>query len=221
MMKTMGKNFTPMERIENLLRVRRMNFPGQSIDWEYLLDEFINLADPSSCFCSPSTFTERMRFLFMCCMSSRVEGLAFKVWRDHVRHLIQTAIFKWKRRNLAILQSIREKLVHFEDELPKLKDATTILELALWKVNKSINENNSQQNTVCRQKEIKAEGASNREQCRVTCGADIIIGHVLPYLISTGDDDSLSYESDTDDWGSEGDSLSYESDTDEWGSDGE
>ena len=27
----------------------------------------------------------------------------------------------------------------------------------------------------------------------------VIIGYVLPYLISTGDDDSLSYESDTND----------------------
>jgi len=218
MMKTMGRNFTPKESIENLLCVRRMNFPEQSIDWEYLLDEFINLADPSY-FCSPSTFTERMRFLFMCCMSSRVEGLAFKVWRDHIRHMIQIANFKWNKNVSAILRSIREKLVHFEDELPKLKEATTILELALWK--KRINENNSQQNTVCRQKEIKVEGANPREQCRVTCGADIIIGHVLPYLISTGDDDSLSYESDTDDWGSDDDSLSYESDTDDRGSDGE
>ena len=27
-----------------------------------------------------------------------------------------------------------------------------------------------------------------QQQCRVTCGADVIIRHVLPYLISTGDD---------------------------------
>jgi hypothetical protein len=201
MVETMGRCDTPKESIENLLHVRQMHFPEQPIDWEYLLDEFVNLADPSY-FCSPSTFTERMQFLFICGLSSRVEALAFKVWRDHIRHLIQTANFKSDENNSAILRSIQDKLVHFEDDLPKLKEATTILELALW--NKSINENNSQQNTVCRQKEIKAEGASNREQCRVTCGADVIIGHVLPYLISTGDDDSLSYESATDDWGSDG-----------------
>jgi hypothetical protein len=103
---------------------------------------------------------------------------------------------------LAILRSIQEKLIHFEDELPKLKDATTILELALWKMR--INENSSQQKKAHRQKKIKTEGASNHRQCRVTCGADIIIRHVLPYLISTGDDDSLSYESDTYDRGSDG-----------------
>ena len=201
MVETMGRCDTPKESIENMLHVRQMHFPEQPIDWEYLLDEFVNLADPSD-LCFESTFTERMQFLFMCCMLSRVEGLAFKVWRDHIRHLIQTANFKSDENNSAILRSIREKLVHFEDELPKLKEATSILELALWK--KRINENNSQQNTFRQQKKIKAEGESNREQCRVTCGADVIIGHVLPYLISTGDDDSLSYESATDDWGSDG-----------------
>ena len=45
-----------------------------------------------------------------------------------------------------------------------------------------------QQKSFRRQKEIKVEGASPRQQCRVTCGADVIIGHVMPYLISTGDD---------------------------------
>jgi hypothetical protein len=162
-----------------------MHFPEQPIDWEYLLDEFVNLANPSD-FCFPSTFTERMQFLFMCCMSERVESLAFKVWRDHIRHLIQTANFKSDENNSAILRSIREKLVHFEDELPKLKEATTILELALWKMN--ICDTSHQQKSFRHQKEIKVEGASPRQQCRVTCGADVIIGHVMPYLISTGDD---------------------------------
>jgi hypothetical protein len=82
MVETMGRCDTPKESIENLLHVRRMHFPEQPIDWEYLLDEFV---DPSE-LCFESTFTERMRFIFICGLSSRVEGLAFKV-----RHLIQTA----------------------------------------------------------------------------------------------------------------------------------
>jgi hypothetical protein len=179
-----------------------MNFPEQPIDWEYLLDEFLNLADPSYFYMTGGLFQERRQFLFMCCMSSRVEGLAFKVWRDHIRYLIQTANFKCIEDNSDILRSIRDKLAHLEDELPKLKEATTILDLALWKMN--ICDTRHQLKLFCRQKEIKVEGASSRQQCRVTCGADVIIGHVLPYLISTGDDDSLSYESATDDWGSDG-----------------
>ena len=201
MMKTMGRTFTPKERIENLLRVRQMHFPEQPIDWEYLLDELIE-STVSNMVDGMFPFQEHLRFLFMCGMSDRLEALPFKVWRDHIRHLIHTADFVWKEENSGILHRIRCTLAHFEDELPKLKEVTTILELALWKMR--INENSSQQKKARRQKKIKTGGASNREQCRVTCGADVIIGHVMPYLISTGYDDSLSYESDTDDWGSDG-----------------
>jgi hypothetical protein len=38
---------------------------------------------------------KRMRFLFTCGMSTRVEALAFKVWRDHITTMIQTACFAY------------------------------------------------------------------------------------------------------------------------------
>ena len=145
-------------------------------------------------------------------MLEPVEALQFKVWRNYITAMIQTADYKCNVDNSDMLHGIQEKLVHFEDELPKLKEATTILELALWK--KRINENSSQQKTArcwkrikkrqqccvtyCadvilghvlpflitrRRKKIKTEDASIRQQCRITCGADVIIGHVLPYLL--------------------------------------
>ena len=201
MVETMGRTDTPKESIENMLHVRQIHFPEQPIDWEYLLNEFVNPALEFRR--SKVLFQEQMRFFFMCGMSSRVENLAFKVWRDHIRCLIHTASFPWIVDSSHVLRSIEVELAHFEDELPKLKEATTILELALWK--KEINDNNSQQNTVRRQKEIKIEGASIRQQCRVSCGADVIIEHLLLFLICTRDDDeSLSNESDTDDWSSNG-----------------
>jgi hypothetical protein len=45
--------------------------------------------------------------------------------------------------------------LYFEDELPKLKEAATILELALWKLR--MNENCFQHNTIPYQKKIKAD----------------------------------------------------------------
>ena len=144
MVETIGRTDTPKESIENLLHVRQLHFPDQPIDWEYLLDEFVKPSD----FCTRELFPERMCFLVMCGMSERVNGLAFKVWRDHIIQMIYTL---WKNR---------------------------------------INEN--QHTTINRRKKIKTGDASIRWQCRVTCGADVIIGHVLPYLISTGNDESLS-----------------------------
>ena len=108
-------------------------------------------------------------------MSVRLEALAFKVWRDNVTNMINTATFAMRRDNSAILRGIRSKLAHFEVELTKLKEVTTILELALWKM--KINENGHQY--------MATHDANVRSQDRVTCGADVVIGHVLPFLINT------------------------------------
>jgi len=199
MVETMGRCDTPKERIENLLCVKQIHFPEQSIDWEYLLNKF---ASPSHYSFDGAPFQERMQFHFMCGMSSRVEALAFKVWRDHITTMIQTSNFENYEDNSVILREIREKLAYFESELPKLEEATTILELAIWNIR--MNEYFHQEIPSRRQKKIMSDEASNRQQFRVACGADIVIRHVVPYLINTGDDDSFFYQSDIDDMSSNG-----------------
>jgi hypothetical protein len=63
-----------------------------------------------------------------------------------------------------------------------LKEITTILELTIWKLR--INENITQEEATNCQKKIKTDESSIRQQCRVTCGADVVIGHMLPFLIT-------------------------------------
>jgi hypothetical protein len=180
MVETMGKCDTPNDRIQNLLHVKQTLFPVQPINWEYLLDKF---AEFSNCTFPGVPFCERMQFLFTCGMSDSMKTLAFKLWRDHITSIIQTTNFQRNGDNRSILRSIREKLAHFEDELPKLKDVTTILELALWKMN--MTKNGHQDRATQSQKKMKADDANVRSQDRVTCGADVVIGHVLPFLITT------------------------------------
>jgi hypothetical protein len=179
MVETMGRCDTPKENIENLLCVKQMHFPDQPIDWEYLLDKF---AEPSHHSFGGRPFLERMRFLFMCCMSPRVEALAFKVWRDHITNMIYTADYKDNEGNRSITSRIQDKLAYFEDELPRLKEATSILEIALWKM--KINNNCLDENTTRSQKKVKIEESDIRSKCHITCGADVVIGHVLPFLIT-------------------------------------
>jgi hypothetical protein len=180
MVETMGRTDTPKESIENLLCVKEMHFPSQPIDWEYLLEMF---AQPS-CVSFYTEFRERMQFLFKCGLSSRVEALAFKVWRDHITNMIHTAVFEYDEDNFVILQRIRDKIAYFEDEVLKLKEATTTLELALWKARMTVNENIHQEVMYHCQKKVKIDESSVRKQCRVACGADVVIVHVLPFLIS-------------------------------------
>jgi hypothetical protein len=117
-----------------------MHFPEQQMDWEYLLDQFAS----SSRFSFQSDFIERLQFLVMCSMSDSVEALAFKVWRDHITNMNHAADFNLDNDNNSnIIRRIRAKVAHFEGELPKLKEITTILELALWKMR--INQANKQE----------------------------------------------------------------------------
>jgi hypothetical protein len=184
MVKTMGRCDTPKTSIENLLCVKQMHFPEQPLDWEYLLDEFVK---PSYIFFSGAPFQERMRFHFICGLSTRVEALAFKVWRDHIENMIQTSKYKWNVDNSVILNRIQDKIAQFEDEFPKLTEATRILELALWKTR--LDENGHKRETTCRLKKVKTDVSDIRQQCRVTCGADIIIRLVLPFLITALDEE--------------------------------
>jgi hypothetical protein len=177
MVETMGRCSTPKESIANLLHVKQMHFPEQEMDWEYLLDKF---AESSHFSHYGVANQERLQFLFMCGMSERVEALPFKVWRDCMTNVIQTADYKYHESNNSILIRIRALLDHFGDKLLWLKEATTFLELALWK--SRLDENNHKWGTAI--KKIKTDKSSTRQQCRVTCGADVIIGLVLPFVIS-------------------------------------
>jgi hypothetical protein len=96
--------------------------------------------------------------------------------------MIHTAAFVYDGDNTVILREIQDKLAHFDGELHRLKEMTAILELAMWKMN--INDNILKESTTRHQKKIKTDESSIRQQCRVTCGADIVIGHVLAFLIT-------------------------------------
>jgi hypothetical protein len=176
---TMGRCDTPEENIQNLLHVKQMHFPEQPIDWDLLLDEFVK---PLCFFFNGAPFQEQMQFIFKCGLSTRVEALAFQVWRDHITNMIHTAAFDCNEDNRSILREIQDKLAHFDGELHRLKEMTSILELALWKMN--INDNILAENTTRHQKKMKKDESSIRQQCRVTCGADVVIGHVLQFLVT-------------------------------------
>jgi hypothetical protein len=177
MVETMGRCDTPKENITNLLCVRQMHFPDQP-------DHFA----ASFSFCVKENFRERMQFLIMCSMATNVEALAFEVWRDFMTNVIHSAEFNHgDNGNISIIQSIRAKVAHFEDKYLNLQDITTILELALWKMR--MNGNIPQEKATQRKTKINVDESDHihRQSCRISCGADVVTGHVMPYLISAED----------------------------------
>ena len=87
-----------------------------------------------------------------------------------------------------------------------MKEATAFLELALWKT--KLGESNGQnQGGTRHSKKRKIEDFDFRKQCRVNCGADIVIEHVLSYLVvpppedchSDDEEDNYSSSEESDD----------------------
>eukprot|EP00986_Skeletonema_menzelii_P009417 scaffold4281_cov167-Skeletonema_menzelii.AAC.4 len=86
------------------------------------------------------------------------------------------AIRQWMR-------SVIGRLDHYKAEHHRLlKEATTLLELALWKANLADNEGREGEG-VRTKGEVTMKRV--REEARVTSGADVVIKNVLPFLALT------------------------------------
>ena len=59
-----------------------------------------------------------------------------------------------------------------------VKEALTLLELTLWKAKLDEKEENAEGKT----KKVKLDSESVRKDKRITCGADMVIKNVLPFL---------------------------------------
>ncbi|KAL7528596.1 hypothetical protein ACHAWF_008880, partial [Thalassiosira exigua] len=77
------------------------------------------------------------------------------------------------------LVEIQSKLEYYEAEFCRLKEATAMLELALWKakINESVLRRRS-----CKKK-LRVDASGFRNECRIRCGANHVIKNVLPFLL--------------------------------------
>ncbi len=79
------------------------------------------------------------------------------------------------------MNSVIDKMDHYKAEHYRhVKEGTTLLELALWKTKLCEKEDNS--GKVSSRKKAKVDAQSYRREKRITCGADMVIKNVLPFL---------------------------------------
>jgi len=79
------------------------------------------------------------------------------------------------------MDSVIDKMDHFKAEHHTcVKEAVTLLELALWKAKLGEKEENAAEGRT--KKKAKLDGESVRKEKRITCGADMVIKNVLPFL---------------------------------------
>eukprot|EP00984_Skeletonema_dohrnii_P013105 scaffold5400_cov105-Skeletonema_dohrnii-CCMP3373.AAC.5 len=79
------------------------------------------------------------------------------------------------------IRSVTRQIGHYKTQHKELlKDATTLLELALWKA--KMDEKEEESCGEVKAKKIKLDMQSERSERRITSGANIVIKNVLPYL---------------------------------------
>ena len=111
--------------------------------------------------------------------STRVDAIGLKLWRDDMVKMMAEPIPR-KQSRRAWLDEVESKLSHYEVEYQQLKEASSMLELALWKM--KLDELGKGENTMSNKKR-KIDGSDFRSRCRISCGADIVIQHVLSYFV--------------------------------------
>ena len=78
--------------------------------------------------------------------------------------------------------TINSKLVTCEHEYHQLKDATSLLELALWQSKTDESILIMQCNNVGQRRKTKDHTIDAKRECLISCGAGVIIPNVLSYL---------------------------------------
>jgi hypothetical protein len=151
----------------------------ESVDW----DQFV--ADLAASASAQRVPVKLFRFLIHITIYERVEQLGLEKWRAAIRDEVDRLPDKGNMRNTE-LKGIKLKLAFAEYTYDQLKEATFILELALWKA--KINECNSlagkkRSSNRLSNKRMRVDKEGFVHQCRISCGAEVIIRNVLPFLI--------------------------------------
>ena len=168
--------------IRYVWNIQRESFPDQHFDWDEILEEAIVRSDKDhSDYILPASLVHLVRL--------SISERANKLWNGKFLHYNRELLDKLYKSDLPegsqerrdFVAGVQEHLIHCEEEYRTLKEATTLLELVLWK--KGMNDHCQEANEKRRIKRMKIEESTIRQVCRVGCGADIVIEHVLPFLV--------------------------------------
>jgi len=181
MIETLAKRNVPLKNIQNLVNTQQNNFPDQDCDMQQVVLELARYKARYTIHLSIPIGT--LRYLLRASIAKRLESLNVMRFCEDVESSINSLPVEGKRRDDDV-QSVYDRLAAYES----IKEGTSALEMALWRA--KIDEGHN--------KKARVEGdVSYRDQCRVNCGADIVIKNVLPYLLPLPQmDDSCDDSSD-------------------------
>lgn len=169
--------------IRYIWSIQKDNFPDQHIDWDVILEQAVSRWDEYHPEYIPKhSFIHLVRLS----ISERANRLGNRKLKHYINEMsnkvYKTDLPKDSQERRDYIAGVQEHHVHCENEYRTLKEATTLLELALWK--KKIDGYCQEANEKRQIKKVKIEELAIRQQCRVGSGADVVIEHVLPYLVT-------------------------------------
>ena len=184
MMETFGASPANQELIQSLMETQKRFFADENnTNWQVLCEE---LVQPLKGWWRPDTSVSMISFQFLvkCSVLERLNAIGVRKWRMGIKNMVERLS---SVKSGAILQNhfnnIDAMLQNYERMYQQLKDATLLLELALWK-SKIVESElaHSFGTTGTRNIDQMDENTADREQCRISCGAVVVIPRVLSYL---------------------------------------
>jgi hypothetical protein len=161
--------------VKLLLETQRSAFPDQEPDWEQMIN-----------FLLPQNGTAVLEYVLKCSVADRVEALGWKQHRAGIQEEIDgMSFFVAGHENVrrTIIALVRCRLAKYE-----LKEAIShLLELALWKAKIDESTTTTTTTTILGNNVDRGEDERVlRKNCRVNCGAEIVVLNVMPFVFKRG-----------------------------------
>jgi hypothetical protein len=166
-----------LEVTEFLLETHKTSFPDQIVNWNKLIQSFLRGS------------LEKLKCIVNYSVAKRLSHLGKEDWRSNVLKEIER--MPGSQGLLSYYWNVRKRHidhVHCKLEKYELVEATTLLEMAVWKANMH---RSSSANLVKGDYQENAEiddAGKYRKECYITCGADIILVNIMPFLIGETQD---------------------------------
>lgn len=182
MVTTLGLANAPTCSFIRLIHKKREeSFPDQQWgDWDTALEKAVAASDEND----PTCILRRtFCVLVVGSITKRAKAIGSKVLKKELRDYVFGDVPDGIQQRKDFITVVQTTLGKCEEEYSKLKEATSMIELVLWKIR--MNDCFSEQKYETRRfKKMKLDKPPDiRHRCRVTCGAGTVIEHVLPYLL--------------------------------------
>mmetsp|Transcript_6325 Transcript_6325/g.15739 ORF Transcript_6325/g.15739 Transcript_6325/m.15739 type:complete len:172 (+) Transcript_6325:3-518(+) len=159
-----GKASSSLPCIKNLVKTQQSAFPEYDIDWQGIITTWAaEDADPSrGPFIARRFHNSTFKYLVRATIEERLSSLGVEKWRKEIQTDVDGRCWFIRYREGSV-RLIYSKLAHYE-RLSKLKEAASLLELALWKTHF--------EDSIFTEKDI----------CRIKCGSNVVVPNVLSFL---------------------------------------